>query len=69
MQEEVNKQWNADKLQLGNRAEELKLEETSLKAKLKMQLDYERKVSKLRQEGAATGTEMSEMEHGTSFRP
>ena len=63
MQEEVDKQINADRLKLEHRAKQLELEKSALQASLKMQLDYEREVSRLRHRGAAIRTEMPEIEY------
>ena len=63
VQEEVDKQGDADKLKLEYRAKQLELEKSALQASLKMQLDYEREVSRLRHRGAAIHTEMPEIEY------
>ena len=63
VQKEVDKQGNADRLKLEHRAKQLELEKSALQASLKMQLDYEREVSRLRHRGAAIRTEMPEIEY------
>lgn len=61
-QEKVDKQGNADRLKFEHRAKQLELKKSALQANLKIQLDYEREVSRLRHRGAAIRTEMPGIE-------
>lgn len=62
-QEKVDKQGNADRLKFEHRAKQLELKKSALQANLKIQLDYEREVSRLRHRGAAIRTEMPGIEY------